>query len=169
MPHHYDLLALARQMVDRNPGAPVEAELRRAVSTAYYALFHLLINEASDRLVSVAAIRPRVARTFDHNIMKKVCQEYADATDIGAGQYQIRVGGIVIPTALFTIACTFVALQEARIQADYNLGGAIPHAQAAADVGRVEAAFNDWLLVEMHPATNDFLSELWCRGIPKRN
>jgi hypothetical protein len=168
MPHHDDLLALARQMVDRNPGAQVEAELRRAVSTAYYALFHLLIDEATDRLVSVPALRQRVARTFDHNIMRRVCQEYADATDIGAGQYRTKTAGIVIPTALFNIASTFVALQEAGIQADYNLGASVTHAQAAADVGRVEAAFNDWLLVETHPATDEFLSELWCRGIPKR-
>ncbi len=168
MPHHDDLLALARQMVDRNPGAQIEAELRRAVSTAYYALFHLLVDEATDRLVSIATIRPRVARTFDHNIMKKVCQEYADATDIGAGQFRTKGAGIVIPTALYNIASTFVALQEARIQADYNLGAGVSHAQAAANIERVEAAFKDWLRVETHPATDDFLSELWCRGIPKR-
>ena len=168
MPHSEDLLTLARQMVDRNPGAQVEAELRRAVSTAYYALFHLLIDEATDRLVSVVAIRPRVARTFDHNIMRKVCQEYADSTDIGSGRHRTKKAGIEIPTALFNIASTFVAIQEARIQADYNLWAGVPHAQAAADVRRVEAAFLDWLLVETHPATDDFLSELWCRGIPKR-
>src|SRR5206468_3220045 len=143
MPHHDDLITIARQMVDRNPGSQVEAELRRAVSTAYYALFHLLIDEATDRLVSVAAIRPRVARTFDHNTMKIVCLEYANATDLGAGQYQTKKAGIVFPKALYNIASTFVALQEARIRADYNLGTGVTHAQSAADVGRVEAAFKD--------------------------
>ena len=167
MAHHDDLLALARQMVDRNRSSPVEAELRRAVSTAYYALFHLLIDAATDRLVGVAALRPRVARTFDHAVMRKVCLEYADATDTGAGQYQTKTG-IVIPAALFTIASTFVTLQEARLQADYNLGVTVTHAQAATSVGQVERAFADWLLVEADPATDEFLSELWCRGIPKR-
>lgn len=168
MPHHDELLILARQMVDRNPGLQVEAELRRAVSTAYYALFHLLIDEATDRLVQIATIRHRVARTFDHTIMKKVCQEYADATAFGVGEYKIKKNGQTIPTALFNIAVTFVALEEARIQADYNLKADVTHAQAAADVGRVEAAFKNWLLVETHHATDDFLSELWCRGMPKR-
>lgn len=68
MPLHQDLLSLARDLVDRNPGAPVEADLRRGVSTAYYALFHLLIHEGTSRLVTVAALRPRVARAFDHRV-----------------------------------------------------------------------------------------------------
>ena len=72
--------------------------------------------------------------------MRKVCLEYADATDLGAGQYQTRTG-LVIPAALFTIASTFVALQDARIQADYNLGMTVTHAQAGASVGQVETAF----------------------------
>src|SRR5258708_7143359 len=38
MPLPQDLLKLARELVDRNPAAPVEADLRRSVSTAYYHL-----------------------------------------------------------------------------------------------------------------------------------
>jgi hypothetical protein len=34
-----ELLALAKELVDRNPGAAVGGDLRRGVSTAYYALF----------------------------------------------------------------------------------------------------------------------------------
>jgi hypothetical protein len=60
MPLHQDLLTLARELVDRNRAAPVEAELRRGVSTAYYALFHLLVHEATSRLVAIANLRPRV-------------------------------------------------------------------------------------------------------------
>jgi len=33
------LLALAKELVDRNPGAPITADLRRGVSSAYYAVF----------------------------------------------------------------------------------------------------------------------------------
>ena len=41
-----DLLEQAYHLANRESGDPKQASLRRAVSTAYYALFHLLIDEA---------------------------------------------------------------------------------------------------------------------------
>jgi hypothetical protein len=167
MAHHDDLLTLARQMVDRNPGTPVEAELRRAVSTAYYALFHLLVDDGTNRIVAVASIRSRVARTFDHKLMKLVCQEYVKLKPDSTGKYTLPSGHDV-PAEIVNLASTFVALQEARHQADYNTGTPVTHLQAETEVGRVEQSFADWHLVQAHPATDTFLAELWCRGIPKR-
>ena len=46
MAYHDDLLRQALQLVRKEPRNPKQASLRRAVSTAYYALFHLLISEA---------------------------------------------------------------------------------------------------------------------------
>src|SRR5467141_3575239 len=42
-----DLLEQARHLANRERKNPRQASLRRAVSTAYYALFHLLIHEAT--------------------------------------------------------------------------------------------------------------------------
>ncbi len=83
---HDELLTLAKELVDRNPGAAVLGDLRRGVSTAYYAVFHLLIHEATNRLIAVANLRGRVGRAFDHNVMKKVCQTYADLVPNAGGQ-----------------------------------------------------------------------------------
>ncbi len=49
---HDDLLALALKTfeLDSGPGRPKQANLRRAVSTAYYALFHLLVHDATASL-----------------------------------------------------------------------------------------------------------------------
>jgi hypothetical protein len=51
------LIALARELVDKPVGVRTEADLRRAVSTAYYAVFHLLINDARGNF------SPRLGRT----------------------------------------------------------------------------------------------------------
>lgn len=40
-----DLLEQAYHLANLDSGEPKQASLRRAVSTAYYALFHLLIDE----------------------------------------------------------------------------------------------------------------------------
>jgi uncharacterized protein (UPF0332 family) len=42
----HDLLEQAEHLVNRDGATPKQASPRRAVSTAYYALFHLLIDEA---------------------------------------------------------------------------------------------------------------------------
>lgn len=164
---HDDLLTLARDLVDRNPGAQIEAELRRAISTAYYALFHLLIDEATTRLVAIASLRPRVARSFDHKVMKNVCQEYAKLTLNASGQY-VTSAGQVVPQQIWDIASAFVALQEARHQADYNTADAVTHVQADTEVMRSEVVFLGWAAVKADPAADTFLAELLCRGIPKR-
>ena len=41
-----DLLEQANHLARREKGKPKQASLRRAVSTAYYAAFHLLVAEA---------------------------------------------------------------------------------------------------------------------------
>jgi uncharacterized protein (UPF0332 family) len=164
---HDDLLALARDLVDRNPGAQIEADLRRAVSTAYYALFHLLIHEATARLVAVTALRQRFARSFEHKIMKSVCQEYTRSILNASGQY-ITPAGQLVPSPIWEIARAFSMLQEARHRADYDTEVTVSHADADSEVMRAEVAFLDWAAVQTDPAADIFLAELLCRGIPKR-
>jgi hypothetical protein len=164
---HQDLLALARQMVDRNPTAPLEAELRRAVSTGYYALFHLLIHEGTTRLVAAPNLRSRVARTFEHKYMNVVCKEFAGLLPNAAGQH-VHSSGDVIPSGVIAIASEFVTLQDARLRADYNTAITWNHFEAEAQVASAELAFDEWQKVQADPGTDFFLAELWCRGIPKR-
>jgi hypothetical protein len=167
MPLHDDLLKLAKELVDRNPAAPAEADLRRAVSTAYYAIFHMLVCEATTRLVTPIAIRPRVARSFDHRIMKIVCQEYARLTPNAVGQL-IAPSGEIVPKEIKDLATEFGALQQARLDADYDTAAVITPAQAQADVQRAVGAFTNWAAIRADPAADTFLAELLCRGIPKR-
>ena len=71
MPLHDDLLVLATSLVPQYvppyPAAPAEANLRRGVSTAYYALFHLIVGEAMIRIVADPTLRSRVAPGLTHH------------------------------------------------------------------------------------------------------
>jgi len=78
MPFAEDLLEQAHHLVRRERTRPKQASLRRAVSTAYYALFHLLIREAA-RNWKRADQRRALARTFDHSRMKKASQRIANS------------------------------------------------------------------------------------------
>jgi hypothetical protein len=164
---HQELLSLARELVNRNPAAPVDADLRRGVSTAYYALFHLLVHEATIHLVAIPALRPRIARSFDHRVMKVVCQEYAKLTPNAAGLLK-TASGEVVPPEIRMIAGAFETLQQARQEADYNIAAIITASQAGVNVKNAEDAFANWEAVQADPAAGTFLAELLCRGIPKR-
>jgi uncharacterized protein (UPF0332 family) len=103
---HDDLLDIAEQLARLDSGRPRQASLRRAVSTAYYALFHALAYLCADRLVGwrkpSASFTP-IYRTVDHGRSKNVFREL------------IPHGG-----DLAVIGGTFIKLQEYRHTADYD-------------------------------------------------
>src|SRR5206468_2246310 len=101
-----------------------------------------------------------------HTVMRRVCQDYASLTPNAVGQ--LIMGGQIVPPGVQNIATEFVALQQARHQADYDIAALITQAQAQADVMRAKLAFIDWGVVQADPATVAFLAELLCRGIPRR-
>lgn len=66
-----DLLDLADHLSRKEPRKPKQASLRRAVSTAYYALFHLLIEDATKHWSGHGNSRAGLARAFEHANMDR--------------------------------------------------------------------------------------------------
>jgi hypothetical protein len=75
-----DLLGQAEHLVELDPKRPKQANLRRAVSSAYYALFHLLVEEAAASLVVDRDLRRLVRRAFDHAEMKDAAKAFGSAS-----------------------------------------------------------------------------------------
>jgi uncharacterized protein (UPF0332 family) len=142
---HSDLLSQALHLVNRERRRPRQASLRRAVSTAYYALFHLLIHEASTMLVPNAALRLIVSRAFAHTEMNKAPKSFAGGTL--PNKFGPVTGGAPIPNALIDVARAFVDLQQARHEADYNLAKSFAKNEAKALIDQVAQAFHDWQAV----------------------
>jgi hypothetical protein len=67
MAYHNELLSNAKDVLVFKPEN--QATLRRAVSTDYYSIFHLLIFE-SCQLWGSSEHRHSLSRQFDHNLMK---------------------------------------------------------------------------------------------------
>jgi len=173
---HDDLLALARRLVPPVPPPPapvpppppiVEADLRRGVSTAYYALFHLLIHEAMARIVADPTLRSRVGRSLDHGKMKQVCQEYSGATVV-AGVLTVRPGVAIAPQ-LRDIGTAFVDLQQARHDADYDTATPLGHPDADLKVMMAENAFLDWAACQADPSSGVFLTDLFLKSVLRRS
>lgn len=152
-----ELLTVARNLVDRNPGTQIESDLRRAITTAYYAVFHLLITAAMNNIVKDVAFRPRLGRIFQHGQMKNFCTEYLARKNTDKGTAELR-----------QIAEALKQLQEARLKAEYDGTTNVIHVDAEALVEQAEAAFSVWLTAEVQPTATYFLQDLLISCVPKR-
>jgi hypothetical protein len=162
LPEH--LLEQARHLARRERTRPRQASLRRALSTAYYALFHFLIREA------VRQIGPnlseenfnRTYRWFDHGAMYRVAKVFA--------QEIVRIPNskdVLIQSnsrGMQFIALTFADLQELRHTADYDPGTIFQRADVMVNIDRIGTAFLLWPIVKKSPEANTFLLSLYALG-----
>ncbi len=87
MAYPEDLLEQAMHLAQRERKRPKQASLRRAISTAYYALFHLLISETVKNWKRPEE-RFTLARMFEHAAMEKACK---NAVTISSGRILIGI------------------------------------------------------------------------------
>ena len=157
MAYHDELLHQAAELVYRDPNNPTQADLRRSVSSAYYALFHLLIFEACLNWSNDAS-RAGLARMFDHGVMKRVSNKVIDAGKMPyAGQH------LALVHKLRTFARLFVQLQEQRHEADYNIKDAWTFTQSLKEVLAANRALEIWQEIRAETISQDFLVSLLIR------
>jgi hypothetical protein len=154
-----DLLEQAYHLANRESGEPKQASLRRAVSTAYYALFHLLIDEAVGHW-GIARQRSILARTFDHGRMKHVCADHI--------RLFLNSGSPAEGLRLKEVARAFIVSQQQRHAADYDNSLSWSRPEAIADVERVNAAFVDWRAIRKQAAAQDYLLTLFLPKLPRQ-
>lgn len=154
-----DLLEQAEFLANREPKRPKQASLRRAVSTSYYALFHLLNAEA------VALLAPnvdeqtqhRMRRWFDHSVMKEICGRFLPSNLSSPLKELI---GTSASSDLQLVARNFITLQEARHQADYDTSLAFTRTQAQALIQQAQDAFESWQRIRKTSEANVFILSL---------
>lgn len=79
-----DLLAQARTLATTDPHKPKQANLKRSISTRYYALFHFVCEESAKRLFGATQatkpFRDFARRAVAHTRLRDVSQEFAKDT-----------------------------------------------------------------------------------------
>jgi uncharacterized protein (UPF0332 family) len=160
---HADLLAQAEQLAQLDLRRPKQASLRRAVSSAYYALFHLLTSEASALYAIEPGLAARINRTLSHGEMKKASSMIAN--DKLPKALQPPGGGYLTPADLKVVANIFVTLQQARHEADYDLSRTFRRQEALAFVQSARQAFAAWERVKKTDDARVYLAcfQLWKR------
>ncbi|MFS8039097.1 hypothetical protein ACI7BZ_19420 [Xanthobacter sp. AM11] len=117
------LIELARTVASASPSRrPRQTNLRRAISDAYYAVFHHLARIVADELIG-SSYRTSKAyvlayRSLDHGLARTVCQDLAKATPPAKYNSYLPSSGFCSEITEFCTA--FVDLQERRHSADYD-------------------------------------------------
>jgi uncharacterized protein (UPF0332 family) len=150
-----DLLTLAGRLANPAPTEPEQASLRRSISTAYYSLFHLLVQESVQKWSGSATARLGLERRFEHRIMKDVSNAVLRNSWRGWS-----TPSLVVPTELDAVARVFVKLQEARQQADYDNAKTWESTDVHAMVTDTQTAFENWEKIKTHPAANEYMLSL---------
>ena len=121
MPFPDDLLEQAKHLANRERKKPRQASLRRAVSTAYYALFHLLISEATLNWRRVEQ-RHLLARLFEHGRMKAASDKQRSECGRLINSNPLPQPSRELDNArhLYRVAETFLQAQQHRHTADYD-------------------------------------------------
>ena len=162
MAYPEDLLEQARHLAQREPKRPKQASLRRAVSSAYYALFHLLASETAKNWKRPAE-RPTVERMLNHDPMGSVCRKKRD--ELKAWLNTNPAAGPELDRAkhLLTVTTTFAGMLHHRHTADYDNSAKWTRFEASDIIDAVTGAFASWKAIKHHHDAQNFLVTLLLR------
>jgi hypothetical protein len=102
-------------------GRPRGADLRRAISSAYYALFHFTMRAVADSVVPISKRSTlqyaRVYRAVDHKTLRDVCKGITNPTSKYTAHSPTKSG---FGSDICAFATAVFELQEKRHLADYD-------------------------------------------------
>lgn len=103
------------------PGQPRNSNLRRAVSAAYYALFHAIGWTIAGQLLPAGSLEERagLTRSVDHGALRNVCAWIAKGESPPQHVADL-VNAVRADTLMVDVAEAFLELREKRHAADYD-------------------------------------------------
>jgi len=154
-----DLLELAQHLANLEPVNPRQACLTRAVSTAYYALFHLLISEATLNW-GRPELRSDLGRIFGHGKMKSASVEKRSELEALFKKHSVPSQELAVFKHLHTVAHNFVQVQQRREEADYDTGKEWTQTEVRIQIDAVTVAFESWKAIREEPVAQAYLVSL---------
>jgi uncharacterized protein (UPF0332 family) len=144
-----DLLSDAHHLAGRGGKHPKQSSLRRAVSTAYYALFHLLIADFISNW-SITDERARLGRMFEHRKMSGAAVKLRD-----------KRNPMPVETELKKVIEAFGQLQEDRYEADYDVGRTWSRTEVEETLAMADEAFTKWRSIHENQVAQHHLMSMF--------
>ncbi len=144
-----DLLEDARHLAAKGVAEKRASCMRRAVSTAYYAVFHLLVEDFVGNW-PFADQRARLARMFDHRKMRDAVFTPTDEKHPTPAE-----------AALVDIKTAFRQLQADRHRADYDLSWNIVATDVTNAITLAEDTFAKWRSIRAEDIARHYLLSMF--------
>ena len=131
-----DLLASASLLIEASKGKPSQVNLRRAVSSTYYALFHALARNCADMLIGGQGAQKskhawiEVYRSLGHGTAKSAC-EHKEVI-------------VKFPLAIADFSSKFIEMQRKRHAADYDPSARFYKSDVISDVAATEIVISSF-------------------------
>lgn len=143
-----DLLGDAR-MAARSGKIARQSTLRRAVSTAYYAAFHLIVSDFVSNW-KLPDQRARLGRMFEHRRMSGAPLEYED-----------KHKPTPIEKDLKSLVAQFAQLQKDRYEADYNVAKIWSPTDVTRSLDLADQIFATWRRIRKHKTAQHHLMSMF--------
>ena len=127
-----DLINTARVLVKQEQGNPEQANLKRSLSTAYYAMFHALCRNCADSFVGTKEAG-RCQRAWEHAY--RALNHRPVKTRCNKPEFRSS-----FPEGIQEFARKFIELQEKRHEADYNPSCTLTNNDVLNDIDNAEIA-----------------------------
>jgi uncharacterized protein (UPF0332 family) len=151
-----ELLELAREIATLHPQESNQASLRRAVSTAYYALFHLLVSEAAANWAR-PELRGALGRVFDHGAMRQAADKKVSELNKYFKRRPPEGPERTVAYHLYNVADIFAEAQYYRTEADYNTTRHWTFTAVILQIDTIAAAFNSWRIIREEAVAQAYL------------
>ncbi|SPF46825.1 conserved hypothetical protein [Candidatus Sulfopaludibacter sp. SbA4] len=144
-----DLFRDAQHLAKRGGKHPKQSSLQRAVSTAYYAAFHLLVADfvANWRIPEQ---RARLGRMFEHRRMSGAVFETGDKHNPTPIEVEIK-----------SLIAKFTQLQKDRYEADYNVAKIWFHTDVVRALDLADEVFKIWRRVRKEKLAQHHLMSMF--------
>ena len=144
-----ELLEDAQQLAEKGIAEKRPSCMRRAVSTAYYAVFHLFVEDFVSSWPFLDQ-RARLARMFDHKKMRDAAFTPAKEKNPTASE-----------VALISVKVAFRQLQADRHRSDYDLGWMIVETDVHDAITLAQDTFVKWRSIRTEDVARNYLLSMF--------
>lgn len=165
---HDDLLAQAETLAGLDPKKPKQVNLRRAISAAYYAVFHFLVHESTCAQFGSShaqrAYRDVLARAYSHTAMRSACNSFSSGNlkeSVIKGLPRDSGGRFAISMPIQELAAMFSEVQQKRHLADYDRSERFARADVLTLIEDLRKSITAFASLEGSDTKRFFLACLW--------
>jgi uncharacterized protein (UPF0332 family) len=138
-------LKQANELARPATGRRQQVDLRRAISNAYYSVFHAVLGGAADLIVGRSkretAIYSLVYRSVDHKPLRSLCDELSKQNV--SSKYSAFLPNVKPSDELRPLSGAVVLLYNRRIQADYDPQFRVVRSDAISAIRAAEGALEN--------------------------